>query len=113
MKKLTALLLLVSAVALVSYRVGEAQTALQICVDVPASQGTRVANAFSAAHGYQAQVQQPDGTLAANPQTRRQYMRQVIVQFIRESVKTYEAGQAAEDARKAAALKAEAEVVIQ
>jgi hypothetical protein len=113
MKKFLALLVLVAAVALFAYRAGEAQTAFQVCVDAPGAQRTRILTAYTNAHGYQPTLTQPDGTSIPNPQTRAQFFKQKLAETVRETVKAYEAGQAAEDARKAAAAKADSETGIQ
>lgn len=111
--KATLLLVGVLLVALGGFTLGTAQqTALQICVDVPADKSARVISGFTNAHGYQPKVQGPDGAQIDNPVSRRQYMRQVVVRFILESVKASEAGAAAEDARKAAAKRVDDELII-
>lgn len=111
--KLALIIVALSAVALLSYRAGKAQTTLQICVDAPAAQRTRILDAFTTAYSYQPTMKNAQGQDIPNPQTRAQFMKAKLAEYVRESVKAYEAGQASEDARKAAATKVDAEVVIQ
>ncbi|HEY0171513.1 MAG TPA: hypothetical protein VGB98_10855 [Pyrinomonadaceae bacterium] len=113
MKKALALLLLVTVTALFSYRAGEAQGALQVCVDAPGTQRTRILNAYTGAHGYQPTVKDAAGQDVPNPQTRAQFFKQKLAETVRETVKSYEAGLASEDARKAAAKRVDDETGIQ
>jgi hypothetical protein len=105
--------LLVASASFVSFRAGEAQTALQICVDAPSAQRARIVTGYTNAHSYPATVTQPDGTTIPNPETRAAFFKRKLAETVRETVKSYEAGQAAEDARRAAAQKVDAETGIQ
>ena len=112
--KFALIVVALSAVALLSYRAGEArQTALQVCVDAPAAQRTRILDAFTAAYNYQPTVRNAQGVDIPNPQTRAQFMKQKLAEYVRETVKTYEATAAADTARTAAAKKVDDETGIQ
>jgi hypothetical protein len=111
--KLAIIIVLVATTGLVSFRAGEAQTALQVCVDAPAAQRARILTGFTNAYAYQPTIEQPDGTTVQNPQTRAQFFKHKLAEFVRETVKSYEAGQAAEAARLAAAQSVDSETGIQ
>lgn len=112
MRKTLALLLLV-VIAFGGYTVGARQTALQVCVDAPGTQRTRILTNYTNAHGYQPTIAQPDGTSVPNPETRAQFFKRKLAETVRETVKAYEVSLAAEDARKAAAAKVDSETGIQ
>jgi hypothetical protein len=104
---------LIASSALVSYRAGEAQTALQVCVDAPAAQRNRVLTGYTNAHGYTPTVINGSGVEVPNPETRAQFAKRKLAETVRETVKAWEAGQAAEAARAEAAAKVDAETGIQ
>jgi hypothetical protein len=64
-----------------------------------------VADAFAAAYGYQDNIPNPNPAAALltptipNPETRAQFMRRQIMEFIRNTVKSVEVATAAETAR--------------
>lgn len=112
--KLALIIVALTAVALFSYRAGEArQTALQVCVDAPAAQRTRVINAFTSAYSYPVTVKDAGGADIPNPQTRAAFMKAKLAEYVRETVKAYEVSAAADAARTAAAAKVDSETGIQ
>lgn len=77
----------------------------QLTITIPDAQTARVFDAFAAAYGYQATI---DGQ--PNPQTRAQFARQKVIEFIKNTVKAQEAQAAADSARSAAAANVESQV---
>lgn len=74
-----------------------------ITLTIPDAQLARVVSAFSIAYGYQDTI--PGATPAdppvPNPETRAQFMRRHIMEFVRNTVQAVEANVAAEAARTA------------
>lgn len=60
-----------------------------------------MAEAFAKAYGYQATIPGPNGTSSRNPETRAEFMRQRMMDFVRNTVKSVEVASAAETARMA------------
>ncbi len=85
-----------------------------LTITIPNAQLTRVANAVATQHGYQAEVPDPDnpGQTIPNPQTKADFAREVLMRFLRETVRAHEAAVAAESARQTAITKADSEVTI-
>lgn len=79
-----------------------------LSITIPNAVATRVQDSFCAAHGYQATL--PDGS--ANPETKQQFLKRKVVEFIRDSVKAAEATAAAETARQAALTDVDTTVVL-
>lgn len=66
----------------------------QIVIDIPDAALTRVRDAFAARYGYPPFI---DGV--ANPQTKAQFAKAQIADFVKQTVSDYEAMRAAEAAR--------------
>jgi hypothetical protein len=66
--------------------------------------GTRIQEAFAASYGYQATLPDPaDPTKAiTNPETKAQFTKRKIAEYVKEVTRAYEANKAAEEARAAA-----------
>lgn len=67
-------------------------------------------DAFAGAYGYQATIKDAEGNDIPNPQTKPQFAKEIVKRFCKEVVQAYEAGKAAEAARKTAAEKASSEI---
>lgn len=113
MKRLLAILLLVFVFALGGYGVGARQTALQVCVDAPAAQRTRIINSFTGAYNYPVTVKDATGADIPNPETRPAFFKRKLAEHVRQVVAGYEASAAGEAARAAAVVKVESETGIQ
>lgn len=75
--------------------------------------GTRITNAFAIAFGYQDQIVGPDGdTMIANPVSKAVFTKQKIIDFVRNTVISVEAQQAADAARATSAKSITDNVVI-
>lgn len=70
----------------------------QLVVNIPDNQVNRVVTALCAFGGYTTQVEQ-DGVLVPNPQTKAQFARQMVTQFIKTAV-TLTEGKAAQAAKQ-------------
>lgn len=70
----------------------------QIAITIPDAQVARVQDAFAGAYGYSATL--PDGS--PNPQTRAQFAKAKVIEYVVSVVKGYEAQRDAEAARVAA-----------
>lgn len=69
-----------------------------LTLTIPDAQTARVVAAFEKAYSYQPFL--ADG-ITPNPETKAQFMRRMIMQFIRDTVQAVEASTAAETARAA------------
>ena len=69
-----------------------------VSIDIPDGQVNRVNNAFASIYGYRDKIQDPNVTdvisLIDNPQTKRQFAKQQIVEFIKRTVLSYELDEA-------------------
>jgi hypothetical protein len=74
----------------------------QITLQYPDAQAQRIVEAFSNTYGWQAQITNPDGTTTNNPETKAQFTKRQIGNFIKQTVMAWEATKAASDARDAA-----------
>lgn len=79
----------------------------QIVVTVPDAVLQRVLDAFAAAYGYQATI---DGS--PNPETKAQFARRMVRQYVKNTVVAHEAEQAAITARQTAADAANTDIVL-
>lgn len=71
-----------------------------ITINVPDAVAQRVLNGVAYQHGYQNTIA-VDGVEVANPETKVVFVKRMIINMLRESVKAYEANKAAETARLA------------
>lgn len=70
----------------------------QITINIPDAQVSRVVNALCAFGGYTTQVEQ-DGVLVPNPQTKPQFARAMITEFVKTAV-TLTEGKVAQAAKQ-------------
>lgn len=77
-----------------------------ISINIPDTQMPRVLDAFTATFGYSPTL--ADGT--ANPETRGQFTRRIIVDWVKSNVVAYEANRDAENARQASITNAIAQI---
>jgi hypothetical protein len=86
-----------------------AQATQSLCVTIPTAQAPRVLNGMAGAYSYQAAIPDPahPGQTVPNPETKTQFAQRALVQFVRESVRGYEATQAGEAARSSKAAEAD------
>ena len=73
---------------------------------------TRVVDAFCAVYNRPDTVKDASGNNIPNPVTKAAFASSIMRGFVKDTVKTYEALKAADEARVAAAAKAESEVSI-
>ncbi len=81
----------------------------QIIINIPNAVVNRVVNGLCGQFGYNEYLE--DG-VTPNPETPAQFAKQVVVQFVKNGVKAWEASQAAEQARLAALQAAEEEIEV-
>lgn len=72
----------------------------QLTITYPDGMAQRIVNGFSAAHNYQAQIRDVSNQLIDNPESKAQFVKRKIIEFIRES---WRAGELEEVKRQAAA----------
>ena len=85
--------------------------AAQITVNIPDALQGRVVEALARLNGYQDEIVQ-NGVTIPNPVSKAQFARQVVINYIKETVKAYEADQAQNSALKSARDKVESEVSV-
>lgn len=73
-----------------------------IQIDIPDASLARVRDAVAAAYGYSATIPNVDGTTSPNPQTKTQFVKQVIANLVKNIVKNYEADRDSLVARQSA-----------
>lgn len=79
---------------------------LNLSLTLPDTQAKRVKDSFAACHGWTATIFSPEtpdisAKEIPNPETQGVFLKRKVIEFIKESVKAYEANQSAETARKA------------
>lgn len=86
----------------------------QIILNVPDGQQVRLVNGIAGQYGYQATVPAPNplDPPVPNPESKGQFVKRMMLKWAKESVKAYEATQAANTSRDAAATAAETEITL-
>lgn len=85
---------------------------MQISLTIPEGVKDRVIEAISVRHGYQDTIPDGQGGTVPNLKTRQQFCKDVLLKFIKDTVKDYEGEQAYIAAANAARAKAEADIVL-
>lgn len=87
-----------------------------ITINIPNGVAKRVLDAITSRYHYKETIKDPKSTEEIplpdipNPQTKAQFFKGVIVQFLKENVKAYESSKASEKARVSAIDKVDSEV---
>ena len=85
---------------------------LNLNVTVPDAQATDILNDFCVYQGYKSIIKDDQGNEIPNPQTKAQFAKAVIANFVKESIKSYRANASAEIARLAKITEVEAISII-
>jgi hypothetical protein len=72
---------------------------MNLSLTVPNEHAVAILNDFCEYHGYQAQIE-VDGEMVANPQTKPQFAKAKVADFVKESIKAHRANKKAEVARQ-------------
>jgi len=72
---------------------------LNLTIQVPDQHAVAILNDFCEYHGYQTQVE-VDGEMADNPQTKAQFAKAKVAEFVKESLRAHRANKKAEEARQ-------------
>lgn len=85
-----------------------------IVLTVPDAQQNRLVNGIAGQYGYQVTVPAPNplDPPVPNPETKGQFAKRMMLKWAKDSVKAYEATQAANASRDAAAAAAETEITL-
>lgn len=86
-----------------------------ITITIPDAQLTRVVDGIAGQNNYQATIPDPanpTGPPIANPETKNQFVKRMMIKWAKESVKAWEATQAANVARDTAATSVETTVTL-
>lgn len=75
---------------------------IQFTITIPDAVKDSWIDDFNLHHGYKAQIEDAEGNLIPNPQTKAQFMKAKVIAFIRESVRAARANRDSEVARQAA-----------
>lgn len=75
---------------------------LSLSITVPDAARDAIIDDFCLHHGYKAQIEDAEGNLIPNPQTKAQFMKSKVIGFIRESVKAERVKRESESARLSA-----------
>lgn len=75
---------------------------IQLTITVPDAAKDAIIDDFCFHHGYKVQLEDAEGNLIPNPQTKPQFMKAKVIAFIRESVRAARANRDSEVARLAA-----------
>lgn len=82
-----------------------------ISIDIGAN-GNRIQDAFAAQYGYQATIPDGSGGTIPNPESKNQFTKRKIAEYVKDVVKGHEANLAADAARATAAASVESGVII-
>lgn len=83
---------------------------MDITITIPDNMVTRVIDGVAGQNNYQETVQDDDGYEIPNPETKGQFVKRMVRQYLKENVKAWEANQAASSARIAAIAAVEADI---
>lgn len=83
-----------------------------LTINIPDPVATRVLTGFSAANGYQPTVPDGQGGTVPNPETRAQFCRRKLAEYVKATVQGWEANAAAHTAAQAAAAAADSELSV-
>lgn len=87
----------------------------QITINIPNDQLSRVINAMAVQYGYEETIINQSGQVIANPQTKAEFAKAMVIKFAKAAVIAYEASLAVADydqVKQAAVDKAESEITI-
>lgn len=87
---------------------------MQINLDIPNAVAQRVAEAFAKSYGYSDTIPDPNdpNKTVPNPQTKAQFVKQKLGEYIREVVKGHEANADVDRVRKEAVDKADRDITV-
>ncbi len=88
---------------------------LVICINIPEDQSNRVIDAVTSIRKYRVQVEDPNniGLFITNPESKVQFMKRVLVEFLKDHVSSFEGNRDANLARRQAIQKVNSEINIQ
>lgn len=84
----------------------------RITIDYPDAVGPRITNAFAGQLDYASKVDDGNGNLITNPETKAQFTKRMIQEYIMSVVTAYESNEAAQTARKTAQDKVRSEITL-
>lgn len=107
MKKLSIIIMVIS--------IGSNCFGLNLCLDIPNSQKDRVINSVTTLKKYKSQVRDPDnrGQFIPNPESKQQFVKRMLVEYLKNHVAAFEGDRDAEISRKRAIEKVRNEINIQ
>lgn len=85
---------------------------MQVTFDIPEGIKNRVLDAVCSSHDYRATVKDANGLDIPNPVTKGQFVKGVIIAYLKATVSSYEQDVAVVSARDAAKTKADSEITI-
>lgn len=71
----------------------------QFTINIPNGQLNRILDAFGSQYGYQPNIKDADGNEVPNPKNKSAFLKEIIIQIIKDAVKQHEGEQAANNAR--------------
>lgn len=85
-----------------------------ISITIPDAVGSRVVDGLAGQYNYQATIPAPNplNPPVPNPETKAQFAKRMVAKFIKDSVKAFEATQAAGTARDTAAASVETAITL-
>jgi len=83
---------------------------VNVTFTIPDAQVNRYINAFAVMYNYQTEVPDGNGGMIPNPQTKAQFAKQCVVNYMKEIVKACEVQEAVETARTTAASATQVDV---
>lgn len=85
-----------------------------LVLTIPDAQLTRVVDGIAGQHNYQAMVPAPipSDPPVTNPETKNQFAKRMMIKWAKDSVKAWEASQAANTARDTAITNAESTITL-
>ena len=88
---------------------------LVICINIPNDQSNRVIDAVTSIKKYRVQVEDTNntGSFITNPESKAQFTKRVLVEFLKDHVSSYEGNRDANLARIRAIQKVNSEINIQ
>jgi len=83
---------------------------MQLTIEIPDSVKNRVINSVCECNAYQDTVRDAQGNEVSNPQTKAQFAKQVIINYLKQCVRSSEENAASRTAVEAARAKVDSEI---
>jgi len=83
---------------------------MELSITIPDSKKTRLINGICYTNGYEEKIPTSDGTYITNPESKADYAKRMVIQYMKNCVVSYESNRDAEEAKQLAIIKATSDI---